>query len=445
MPELNLDGLVGPTHNYAGLSHGNLASQSHKGEVSDPRQAALQGLAKMRLLVNAGLPQSFLPPHERPFLPFLREFGFSGNDADILAETSRKAPLLLHQASSASCMWTANAATIGPSADSEEQKLCFSPANLLSMPHRSLEASTTTRLLRYIFADSKYFSVFDPLPGHMDFADEGAANHNRLCAEHGAPGLQLFVFGRDAYAEPKKKTGFPARQSLQASQAVARRHRLDDKQVMYIAQNPHAIDAGVFHHDVVGVTNAQVMLYHETAFDRPDQIEIEIKHRCEMLEFVPKFLRITQQEVPVADAISSYLFNSQLVTYPHGKMGLILPQQVQETPSARTCVERLLAENNPIEQADYLDLRQSMSNGGGPACLRLRVATTDEQLAAMHSPMLLDETRLDWLEGWVRRHYRDRLSAVDLADPQLLAEGHSALQELTDYFELGSIYDFQRE
>jgi len=113
-PELNLDGIVGPTHNYAGLSWGNLASQKHKLSVSNPRQAALEGLAKMKFLADMGIPQAVLPPHQRPHLPTLRSLGYSGSDAEILAKAHQDNPVLLSACCSASAMWSANAATVSP-------------------------------------------------------------------------------------------------------------------------------------------------------------------------------------------------------------------------------------------------------------------------------------------------------------------------------------------
>ncbi|EGF31557.1 Succinylarginine dihydrolase, partial [Oxalobacteraceae bacterium IMCC9480] len=56
--EFNFDGLVGPSHNYAGLSFGNVASFNNVKSVSSPKQAALQGLAKMRALAARGFAQA---------------------------------------------------------------------------------------------------------------------------------------------------------------------------------------------------------------------------------------------------------------------------------------------------------------------------------------------------------------------------------------------------
>ena len=76
MPETNFDGLVGPTHSYAGLSYGNVASARNQGAAGNPRKAALQGLAKMEAVAALGLVQGVLPPHERPHVPTLRALGF---------------------------------------------------------------------------------------------------------------------------------------------------------------------------------------------------------------------------------------------------------------------------------------------------------------------------------------------------------------------------------
>ena len=90
--EVNFDGLVGLTHHYAGLSFGNEASTRHRFQVSNPRLAAKQGLLKMKKLADAGFPQAVIPPHERPFIPVLRQLGFSGSDEQVLEKVARQAP-----------------------------------------------------------------------------------------------------------------------------------------------------------------------------------------------------------------------------------------------------------------------------------------------------------------------------------------------------------------
>ena len=141
--EFNFDGLIGPTHNYSGLSEGNIASFNNSKKTSSPLNAALQGLEKMKLLIDLGIPQGIFLPHERPNLNFLRSHGFLGSDTDIVASAAKNSNLLLNQSYSASSMWAANAATFSPSVDSQDSIAHITPANLFSMPHRRIEAEFT--------------------------------------------------------------------------------------------------------------------------------------------------------------------------------------------------------------------------------------------------------------------------------------------------------------
>ena len=191
--EANFDGLVGPTHHYAGLAFGNLASARNAEQPSNPRAAVRQGIAKMRALAAMGLAQGVLPPQERPHLPTLRALGFGGSDADMLGKAARQAPQLLSAASSASAMWTANAATVSPSADCADGRVHFTPANLVTHLHRAIEAPQTARILRSVFADPRHFAHHAPLPATPMLGDEGAANHTRFCSDYCDTGLELFV------------------------------------------------------------------------------------------------------------------------------------------------------------------------------------------------------------------------------------------------------------
>lgn len=448
--EVNFDGLVGPTHNYAGLSHGNVASMSHRGAVSNPREAALQGLAKMKFLADLGVPQAVLPPHERPAIETLRRLGFTGrDDAAVLQTAARQAPALLAACCSASSMWVANAATVTPSADTADGRVHFTPANLVAKFHRSIEPPQTARTLRAIFRDPARFVVHDPIPGAQALGDEGAANHTRFAPAHSRRGLHFYVYGHQALnpaTEPAGARRFPSRQSLEASQAVARCHLLHDKQIVFAQQHPEAIDAGVFHNDVISVGNENVFLYHERAFVRTPEVIDELRRRYAALhrgaDLIP--VEVPRARVPLADAVNSYLFNSQLVTVARGRMALIAPANCAEIPSVKAFIQRLLAGGRtPLREVHYFDLKQSMRNGGGPACLRLRVVLTKAERAALPPGVLLTDPTHDALVAWVKKHYRDRLTAADLADPQLLQETRRALDELTTVLGLGSIYPFQ--
>lgn len=440
--EFNFDGLVGPSHNYAGLSFGNVASFSNVKSASNPKLAALQGLAKMRALAQRGFGQALLPPQDRPNFRLLRSVGFTGTDAEVLSRAAKEAPVLLACAYSASPMWTANAATVSPSADTADGRTHFTPANLNNKLHRAHEHTQSARALRAIFKDEKHFAVHDALPGTPAFGDEGAANHTRLCSAHGNSAVELFVYGRSefdvAVPAPKK---YPARQTLEASQAVARLHGLSAGRTVYIQQNPDVIDQGVFHNDVIAVGNANVLFYHEQAFaDTANSLE-QLRQAMDGVGAKLNAIRVDTALVSVSDAVASYLFNSQLLSKDNGKMALVIPQECQENAAVAAYLQGLVASGDAVDELIHFDLRQSMRNGGGPACLRLRVALTEAEAAAMHQGVVMTETLYHTLVAWVEKHYRDRLEPADLADPALAIEVHTALEELSRILGLPGLYD----
>ncbi len=424
--EANVDGLVGPTHNYAGLSVGNLASQSNLGAVSNPRAAALQGLAKMKRLADLGVPQFVLPPQPRPHLGFLRSLGFTGADAQVNEAAWKAAPALAGAAWSASAMWAANAATVTPSADTADGRVHFTPANLLTTLHRSLEGPTTAAALRRLFPDPKHFVVHDPLPAQSHFSDEGAANHVRLCSAHGSPGVNLMVWGREAYAPWAGR--YPARQTREAFEAVVRRHGA--ARAVFPRQSAVAIEAGAFHNDVVCVGTLRCLLYHQHAFDDVAGMQAAVRIASGDL-FEPVFVEIAEADLPLSDVVSSYLFNAQLLQLPgRDRLTLLAPMEVYENPSARAVADQLAASNGPIGAVEFMDLRESMRNGGGPACLRLRVVLTPEELAAASPKHRLDNILYERLNDWIGTHYRDRLEPRDLAAPEMINENRTALEAL---------------
>lgn len=439
--EANFDGLVGPTHNYAGLSWGNVASKSNVNAVANPREAALQGLAKMKRLADRGYVQGILPPHERPHIPTLRALGFEGNERQILEAVAKADPAILAAVSSASCMWTANAATVSPSADTADHRVHFTPANLSAKFHRSIEHQVTGRSLKAIFGDESFFAHHPALPSVSHFGDEGAANHTRLCSRYGEPGVELFVYGRVAFNEfapaPSK---YPARQTLEASRSIARLHGLTDRHAVFAQQNPAAIDAGVFHNDVIAVGNGNCLFYHEQAFLDEARVLADIQERLTGAEL--EAVRVSSAQVPIEDAVASYLFNSQLLNTADGML-LAVPGECREVASVSRYLDELVKADTPITAVEVFDVKQSMRNGGGPACLRLRVVLNDEELHAINRGVILTDALYERLTSWVEAHYRDQLTQQDLADPMLLEEVRKALDELTGILGLGSIYDFQ--
>src|SRR6185436_15276750 len=189
---------------------------------------------------------------------------------------------------------------------------------LRTMPHRSHEWPGTYAQCALAFADGTHFAVHGPVPAA--FGDEGAANHMRLTPRNGEPGIEIFVYG--VYGGP-----FPARQHIEASKAVARLNRLDPKRTLFAQQSEEAIAAGAFHNDVVAVANERVLFAHEKAFADPHALAGWCDARVEDFDYV----EVPDSEVPLSDAVRSYLFNAQLVTLPGGEMTLIVPTEARET------------------------------------------------------------------------------------------------------------------
>jgi succinylarginine dihydrolase len=442
--EVNFDGLVGPTHNYGGLSYGNVASQSNSQQSSNPKEAALQGLAKMKALMEMGFTQGVLAPQERPDVTALRALGFSGTDAQVIETAARDAMPLLVASCSASSMWVANAATVSPSADTADGRVHFTAANLNCKYHRSIEHPTTSRVLGAMFADQQHFAHHAALPAVAQFGDEGAANHTRFCHDYGQAGVEFFVFGRSAfdtrYPAPQK---YPARQTLEASQAVARLHGLSEEGVVYAQQNPAVIDQGVFHNDVIAVGNREVLFYHEDAFLNTEHMLAELHDKLGRRGGRFRAICVPRAEVAVEDAVRSYLFNSQLLSRADGSMLLIVPEECRGNERVWQYLQRLITDESPVAEVKVFDLKQSMQNGGGPACLRLRVALNETELAAVNQGVIMTAPLYGTLTQWVEKHYRDRMSETDLADPKLLLECRTALDELTQILKLGTVYPFQ--
>ena len=436
--EVNFDGLVGPSHNYAGLAEGNLASAQNSQTTSYPASAALQGLEKMKLLMDLGLKQAVLPPQLRPDTKALSRLGFNGSKATVINKVSKTAPHLLASIYSASNMWTANCATVSPSNDTRDGKLHLTPANLISHFHRSIEADPSEIILRRIFHDKKYFSVHQALPSSEGYADEGAANHLRFSDANHKNGLELFIYGKGKGLTLSKS--FTARQSLAASKAIIDNHGLSPASTILARQSRHAIDQGIFHNDVISTANQNLFLLHEHTFENQTKVLKNIQSSYQSLTQQTLYIHeVSEKQLPIEQAVKSYLFNTQIVTLKNNSMLIIAPIECQENPHAKTVIDEIIASDSHLNQVKYVDLRQSMSNGGGPACLRLRVLMNEEELKAMHQGVLLTDSLYLDLKRWITKHYREEIKPKDLADPQLLSEIEVALTELTEILQFDKI------
>src|SRR5207244_10244265 len=132
-------------------------------------------------------------------------------------------------------------------------------------------------------------------------------NHTRLFGDGKA--AHVYAWGRRAFGDASAPAKFPARQTFEASSALARLGGVDPARALFPQQHPAGIDAGAFHTDVLAVGNANVLLLHELAFAEPAQL---LARLLELLgeSFIAHLA--SEAELPAADAVAAYPFNSQL-------------------------------------------------------------------------------------------------------------------------------------
>jgi succinylarginine dihydrolase len=253
--------------------------------------------------------------------------------------------------------------------------------------------------------------------------------------------VHVFAWGRSKWQPAAGPERHPARQTREASEAIARLHRLAPECALFFQQDPAGIDAGAFHTDVLAVGCGRFLMLHERAFVGVAECVEQLRRslRGELHLAVAR-----SSELPVERAVRAYPFNSQVLALPDGSMTIVAPEDAREDPPSRAFLDSVVASGGPVRSVVYVDVRQSMQNGGGPACLRLRVPLTDHEAGRLGGRVVLDDTLYEALCAWVDRHYRDRLSPRDLADPALARESFAALDELTQLLDLGGLYDFQR-
>ncbi len=445
--EYNFDGLVGPTHNYAGLSHGNIASFSNRHLPANPKLAALQGLEKMRFVFEKGIGQGILPPPARPKISWLKSLGFAENGKTqikgLLKNVSAYDETILASAWSASSMWRANAATVSPSSDCLDGKLHFTIANLSTQLHRSLEADETAALFKKIFPEP-HFIHHSPFYPAKNFSDEGAANHIRLTPHFGEKGLEIFVYGYSQKKVPNdtsRKILFPPRQSLEAAEAITRLHGLDPASTLFALQNQKAIHAGVFHNDVISVGHGSLFFCHEKSFQDQKKVlgEIAAKYAALPQRKIPQplsILEVTSKEVSLETAITTYLFNSQFLSIPDGGILLLAALECEKNEQTRKFLQALPKLKIGITEIAFIDLRQSMRNGGGPACLRLRTVLTPSEWKAIPSGIKFSLPIYSELKKFVNKNYRTKIIPKDLLDADFAKEALNITERIYQILEL---------
>ena len=441
--EINIDGLVGASHHFGGLGVGNIASREHQNQESHPRQAALEGLQKAWLLKSLGVQQFVFLPPPRPRLDLLSELGFRGTIQEQLAAAREDAPQALSAVFSSAFMWMANAATVTAASDSLDGRLHCTPANLMSSWHRASEAAERAPQLTSLLSGIDNQQIHRPLPSSLPLRDEGAANHMRLCDQSGRIGFNVFVYGTDdCQTDQQPPVRFFPRHTRAASQAIARLHQLPSDRTFFLRQHPHAIDAGVFHNDVIATSCDHILVHHELAFLQGEselsRLESQYEQTCgqPLLRMV-----ISNSELPLADAVRSYLFNSQIVR-PAATTGtrtdspryiLVCPHHCQEIPAASKLIARWLADPHvPIDEVRFVRLAESMANGGGPACLRLRMILEADDVLRLSCKYQLSVELFDRLSAAIEQWYPPSLSLDELCSGEFVTQLnriHSAMRD----------------
>ncbi len=429
--ELNIDALVGPTHHFGGLGVGNVASLEHQHQVSNPKKAALAGLAKADLVSRLGVPQYLWLPPLRPRWDLLEQLGFCGSRDDQIKQALDLCPEALSAAFSSAYMWAANSATVAPSIDAADGRYHVTLANLISSWHRSSEARERLKDFQWITKRFPNQALHTTLPSVVPLRDEGAANHMRLCDSSAEIGFHIFVYGEATGSEalePVARRFFP-RQTLAACQAIARNHCLDPERTFFLRQHPRAIDAGVFHNDVIATSNQGLLIHHELAFENADA---EI-HRLEEAFFRHvghplRRIQVPSHELSLEDAVRSYFFNSQILAGDasvgdNASMAIVCPNQCLRLTPASHLIDRLISDSSvPIREAHYVSVDESMAGGGGPACLRLRMTVETEILDRIDRRLRATPENLDRLGSAIQSAYPESCKLEDFADTDFVEQ-----------------------
>lgn len=433
--EANVDAIPGPTHLFSGLGVGNLASKEHSETPSHPRRAALESLAKAEFVASLGIPQFVWLPPQRPNTQFLTQCGFCGSIVEQVSASFEHAPEILHASLSSAFMWAANSGTFSPAVDCRDGRDHFTPANMISSLHRGSESLERAGDLAKLLAGDQQLVVHAPLPSLVPMRDEGAANHMRLSDASGTRAVNVFVYGvDDRSSDTTKQPTFYPRQTRSSVEAIGRQHQLRPDATFYIEQHPDAISAGAFHNDVIATSHRNVLVYHERAFSNNVVVD-EVRSRFRKLagdQLVS--ICVPESELPLEEAVKSYLFNSQILTPnpDQSRMVLVSPMQCESNVAARSVIEQLIRNPDcPIQQVHFVSLDQSMSGGGGPACVRLRLPLSQQSIEARQATSYrLTEDLADRLRRSIEQFYPERIRLQDFLDPLTLEKAETARQAI---------------
>lgn len=341
-------------------------------------------------------------------------------------------------------MWMANAGTCSSRTDTLDGKGRIVIANLTASLHRGQESEERHLQLRYLFQDLDQFEVVQALPSVHPLRDEGAANAMRFWNPKNNRGMYVFVFG-EGYSQAKNVSHpeiarmlpkvHPSRQTALASQLVARRLGIGDTRSLFVQQLPKAIDAGVFHNDVIATSHEDFLLVHECAYvDQPNSLDRMADIFRKQCHGTLRTLVITEKELSLSEAVATYLFNSQIVTRKDGSWLMLCPVECQESPTASQVLKRIQREEPRIGAIEFVSLRESMANGGGPACLRLRTYASEQEIDELPARTRIQDESLSFLEGVIASEYPETVQLEDFLDLDLVSHCFRISKVIDDYW-----------
>ena len=309
----------------------------------------------------------------------------TNNVTESIQSIYDKGPKYLSTISSSSFMWMANSATVSPSVDHKDNKLHITPSNLALTPHRSLEINQTQFLFSELFNNTDQFRVHLPSPNY--FRDEGAANHIRFAPSLESKGLHLMVYSCESEQIEKDVTdSFPGRQTKEASKFIIQQQGVSDSQVVFAKQNSDSVQQGIFHNDVISSGHLDLFITHELAFEDTNLVinDLQSKYYALHKENL-NVVVIKESMLSIKECVLTYFFNMQIISPNSNDMELILPMECLGNQRIQTVLTYIQEKEERIKDIHYVQLNESMKNGGGPACLRLRLQLTMPQWTVIPS------------------------------------------------------------
>ena len=370
LKQVFIDTIPGPTNHFGGHAVGNIASMNSKNNILNPQKAALEWLEKVKKVAMIGGNQFVLPPQRRPL--------------------THKKKTLTQSDISSSFIWMANAGLFIPRIDTQLENNQFIPANMKQSEHRNIEHPFHQYWLKKILKYSK--CNFHKI---LDINDEGSANSIRLWHKKNQCGVNIFVYG-------KPNARYPIRQSKSSCEKII--NITKPRHYILLEQTKEAIDAGVFHNDVIAFGFKNTIICHEKAFSNQKQELKKLKKIfTNSLNAPLNIVEIANNSLSLNAAVKTYLFNSQVIEI-NNKFELICPIEVKENPNSYKITEKWVT-NGLFNKVHFVNIKSSLKNGGGPACLRLCLYLNDNEVKKIPTKFKLDKTKYKKISKIILEHY----------------------------------------